>query len=74
MIDRLIQAAEAWGRNQYGRKVSAIPLGEPCCGADGTTTVDLELEAAGQSLNQPVHCFVTLEPDGTISCFARERE
>ncbi len=74
MIDRLIQAAEAWGRTQYGRKVSVTPLSEPSCDPGGTTTVDVELQAEGQSAVRPVHCFVTLEPDGTISCFVKEPE
>ena len=74
MIDRLIQAAEAWGRSHYGCNVSATPLGMPSRDVDGTTTVDMKIEPGDQEPARQVHCFVTLEPDGTISCFVAGQE
>ena len=76
MVDIFIRAAEAWGRNRYGQEARACACAEPVQHPDGMTTVDVDLrlesspaESAGKGVL--VQCLVTLEPDGSISCYQK---
>ncbi len=73
MIDRILRAAEEWGRGQYGRNVRVTTYTEPCRDPSGTMTADVELQP-DDGPKVAVHCLVTLEPDGTVSCFKQGQE
>lgn len=71
LITRLLQAAEDWGRRRYHEPVAVVGHSGPDCCADGAIRAEVEL-AAGHPGKRPrrTRCIVTLEVDGTLSCWA----
>ncbi len=69
LIERLLRAAESWGRNRYREDVVVAGHTEPECCADGRVTAIVELERAssGASLGR-TKCSVIMEPDGKVTC------
>lgn len=79
MVDRFIRAAETWGRHRYGLEARARACAMPTEHPDGTITADVDLqfgyEPSGAAKEVVlVQCLVTLEPDGSISCYKHDRE
>ncbi len=68
-LQRMVKAAQAWGKAHLHTPVTVSTVHEPVCGEDGSLQTTVELQAQGRQPQQ-VHCLVTLEPDGTLSCFA----
>ena len=73
VMRRLVQAAEAWGRQRLGKQMRALTSLGPEAGADGSVSLTVDLypveDTTGAAAERPVTCITTLEPDGTISCF-----
>jgi hypothetical protein len=73
LIGRLVQAAEEWARRRYRQDVFVIANHEPERDEDGRLQTVVELiRSTPSGKMQPARCIATLEPDGTISCFALE--
>ncbi len=68
LMERMLKAAETWGREYYREDVRATEHTPPHRDADGrlTAVVDLERPAGGK-VGQ-VQCSVIMEPDGKLSC------
>ena len=71
VVRSMVAAAETWGQQQFNTPMMVVNVGEPECCADGTTRTTVELHAVGQEPTR-VQCLVTLEPDGSLSCFVRD--
>ena len=72
-LQRMVKAAETWGTNYFHTPVSVSTVQEPTCCADGALQTTIELHTA-EPHPQRVSCLVTLEPNGTLSCFMPESE
>lgn len=69
----MVKAAEEWGRAHLHTPITIGSVQAPECCADGSLQMMIELESAGQQ-PQRVQCLVTLEPDGTLSCYVPDTE
>lgn len=65
------RAAEAWAREVFSREPSTVTEVERITGSDGSIRSDVVVccDDMGSKAVR-VHCLVTLEPDGRISCFS----
>ena len=67
------RAAEAWAREVFGREPATVTEVERITGSDGSIRSDVAVCCDDMgSTSVRVHCLVTLEPDGQISCFSRD--
>ena len=69
VLRRMVHAAEQWGHEHFGASVTVEVLNGPQCCPDGSLQTAVALQPAGGQ-QKPVRCLVTLEPDGTLACFA----
>ncbi len=74
-LTRALRAAEAWARERTGREMTVRAYSDPERRENGSVTTTVELCCAESSpdastLQEPVFCITTLEPDGTLSCFS----
>ncbi len=68
VMERMLKAAETWGREYYREDVRATEHTEPWRDADGRLTAVVDLERpSGEKVGQ-VQCSVIMEPDGKLSC------
>ena len=72
IVTQMLRAAEDWGRQRYGTKMSALSNSVLDYLDDGSVATTVELYASRASETQeeiePVQCTVVLEPNGTITC------
>ncbi len=71
VVRSMVAAAETWGQQQFNTPMTVADVGEPECCDDGTTRTTVELHSAGRQPTR-VQCLVTLELDGSLSCFVRD--
>lgn len=67
-LQRMVKAAEDWGRAHLPAPLTIGTVQAPECCADGSLQTTIELESAGRQ-SRRVRCLVTLERDGTLSCY-----
>lgn len=72
---RMRDAATTWGREQLGTSARVIEQSKPIEQEDGSlrSTATVCCEEAAQP-RKTVACFITLEPDGRISCYSSGAE
>ncbi|MDQ5852157.1 MAG: hypothetical protein M3380_08815 [Chloroflexota bacterium] len=73
LVTQMLRAAEDWGRQRYGTKMSALSNSVLDYLDDGSVTTTVELYTSQsptetQEEIEPVQCTVVLEPNGTITC------
>lgn len=68
---RVRRAAEDWAREVLGREATAVTEVQRITQVDGSVRANVEVscDEPGTSATL-VHCLVTLEPDGRISCYS----
>jgi hypothetical protein len=67
-LQRMIKAAEEWGSVRFHTPVTVSNVPAPVCCDDGSLQTTVELQST-ERRPQRARCLVTLEPDGTLSCF-----